>query len=276
MACPDPQAVGDQLLHPGRRRRGGRPDHLGRHADRHGRLGLQQPVQDPQDPEGDPQQLPSRRLPADHVAVTGVRGVGGPLPDTECRGDQDGHDHEEHQQPLEPQRGAERSDDHRVGREQSLTHPGHIAASSDRPTALSLDDRGRTRASDGRRSLHNPPVRRTVHADPAASFVGCGVRRNRGVPGPRGIPVALAPLRIEGRRPQPVSTGCGRKFERRLGAGQGHADGRRAGGAPDQEDAVCSVGYSAEPVVTLSLAAGRLARCYRLPPSRRSARGCRS
>ena len=26
-------------------------------------------------------------------------------------------------------------------------------------------------------------------------------------------------------------------------------------------DAVCSVGYSAEPVVTLSLAAGRLARC---------------
>ncbi len=119
-----------QVLDPAGGTRRGRLDDLGRQPGRHGRLRLEQPVEDPDDAEPDPQQPPGHGLaaglPAGPGCLPGGPGGRNPLPDADPghpeRGEQGGHD-----EPLVQQRGLERRDQDRVADVETGVHAWHRA-----------------------------------------------------------------------------------------------------------------------------------------------------
>ena len=119
-----------QVLHPARRASRRRLDHLGREPDRHLRLGLQDPVEDPYQAEPDAQQTPPGRLGRGgrrclrRRACPGGGGARQSGPDGDPGQAHQAED-EQGDQPLVHQRRLERRDHGRVGEVESGAHPGH-------------------------------------------------------------------------------------------------------------------------------------------------------
>ena len=119
---PDGPAPVGQVLHPGRRGGRRRLDDLGGQPARHLGLGLQDPVQDPQQPEPDAQQPAAPGLPGYGALSPGLRrGAGRRSPPGPGRGpgQPEEDDDEQRDRTLVQQRRPERGDQRGVGRIQA-------------------------------------------------------------------------------------------------------------------------------------------------------------
>ncbi len=159
----------DEVLHPTRRGGRCRLDHLGRHAEGHRGLALEDPVEDPDEPEGDPKQSPGRRLgTGEELRGGGYRGHAKGRATEKCRSqDVPGHAHEgedqEDQQALVDEGGLERRDDRRIVGAEPGAHSPHdaLVPSLGGAGAVRLD--GRPRLTVCRRHLGERRPARHFH-----------------------------------------------------------------------------------------------------------------